>query len=1027
MKFIKIICLFLLAFTSTRVYAQVRTIRGHIVDEKNIALPGVTVSEEGNLRNGAISDENGDFVITLKSVNNTIRFTMVSYITLTLQADAEKKMAVKMKPDTKGLDDVVVVGYSTQKRITNPGAVSSIKAAEIENIPTSSIQNTLAGRLPGFTAIQRSGQPGSDAAEFFIRGVNSMNNDNQPLIIVDDIQYTYAQVAQLDPNEIETITILKDASTTAIYGVRGANGAMVITTKRGMISKPSINVSTQFGVNQVIQYPNYLDAYATAVLQNEAYINDSYKLASPLTLPWTAADLKMFKDGSDPYGHPNVNWQNELLKNSSTQSNYNVDIRGGNSKVKYFTSFGYFKQNGLLRDFTPTNPDDDGVEPNYFYNRINFRSNLDITPTKTLNIRFDLNGRFETINNPNGPIDAAGLFKELISFRNLSAFSMPIVNPNGTYGYANQSWGNGYVNPISRLANSGYKRNYNNNFNIVAGANQKLDFIAQGLEAKLNVSYASNINEHRNLQRDPATLPAFYYNSANNTYSSKGNNRFPVFSQGIGNDVFNNSVNSQLSLNYDHNFGIHRVYALALVNDISTINGGNVPVNFRGISGRLGYNFRQTYGIEFDVARNGNDLFRKEQRYGFFPSISGFWNLGEEKFFKKLFPFIDLFKFRGSYGLTGSDFGYPTVLTSIAYTLPGSGTIFGNGATEGALVNADVTWEKSRKTDVGVDINMFAGKLTMSADYFYEYRYDQLINQGAISAIIGQAVPRRNVGISDNKGFEVELNYRDKIGAVSYSIGGNLSHFKNKIIYISEAPDYPYLAQTGRQIGLTKGYRFIGFYQASDFDANGSVRSGVAYPLWSTIQPGDMKYADLNGDGFITAADQTFLSQPNIPTYTYGINLGLNYKNFSLRALVQGAWGYAINVFAEGTDIFNGVPQPLHLQSWSPNNPDNAIFPRIGFNNNINNRTWQTISDFSLTPGSYVRLKSLELGFQLPKKWIDKTHFIQNCRIYTAGYNLFTIRDTGKFQVDPEIAQGSNAGTAYPITTNYTFGLQVGF
>jgi TonB-linked SusC/RagA family outer membrane protein len=1030
MKLIKIVWFFFLMLAAGQLTAQTRTISGRVMDDTNNPLPGATIVEKGNIKNAAAADVNGYFKISVKDANATVTISSVSFITATFPVGNNTAPVFALKPDRTGLNEVVVVGYSTQKRITNTGAVSSIKASEIETIPVSSIQNTLNGRLPGFFSAQRSGQPGKDAAEFYIRGVNSLNGDVQPLVIVDDIAWDYSQVSQLDANEIETISILKDAATTAVYGVRGANGVLVITTKRGQISKPKINFSTQFGLNQVIQYPTYMDAYTSAVLQNEAYMNDSYGLSSPLTLPWGPDDLRKFKDGSDPYGHPNVNWQDVLLKTHSTQKNYNIDISGGNEKVRYFTSFGYFTQDGLLKSFTPADGDN-GVNPNYFYNRVNFRSNLDITPTKTLTIRFDLNGRFETINNPGGVLDADGLFKELESFRTSAALSMPLINPNGTYGFANQSYANGYVNPISRLANGGYKRNFNNNFNIVIGADQKLDFLTPGLRIKVNVNYSSTINENRSLGRAVGNLPAFYYNSATNTYTSKGPNQIPLYTLTANtNAAYTYLTNTQASLNYDRAFGNHHVYALALLNQISTVNGGATPNNFRGTTGRIGYDYKQRYLVEFNIARNGSNNFRAEQPYGVFPAISAGWNIAEEPFFKKLFPAIDLFKVRGSIGVSGSDKNYATVLSVVPYSLPGGVNNFGNGATEGGLVNPFITWESTRKTDVGLDINLFNGKVTATADYFFEHRYNQLISQNGVPLLIGQLVPKANVGISDNKGVEIQVIYKDHIGLVNYNIGGNISRYKNKVIYISEAPNYPYQAQTGRQIGLLQGYRFIGFYQQSDFDpATGKLKTGVPGLLGAVLQPGDLKYQDMNGDGLITTADQTFLSQPLIPTTTYGISFGFSYKGFSLSALLQGSFGYAINVNAEGTDAFNGNIQPLQVDDhWTPQNT-NPTYARLGFSSSIgiNNSTWQTVSDYTLVNGSYLRLKSLELGYQISPQWVKKVGLIRSCRLYTSGYNLLTIRNTGRFQVDPEIANGSNAGTAYPVTANYTFGIQLGF
>jgi TonB-linked SusC/RagA family outer membrane protein len=1022
-KIFKIALLAVFLFLTQTLRAQVRVITGRVLDEKRQTMPGVVITDIKDPKNAGVTDEKGNFRLTIKDDNSLFKFNTVGYVTQTVDFRGRNVLNVNMAPDVKGLEDVVVVGYGRQKRVTSVGAVSSLKAEEIRSVPTASLQNALVGRLPGLFSTQRSGQPGSDGADFYIRGVNSLvSGDNSPLVIVDDIEYTYAQVSQLNVNEIETVTILKDASTTAIYGVRGANGVLVITTRRGTIGKPRINFNAETGVNKVIRFPTYLDSYTTATLMNEAFINDSYGLSSPLTLPWTPSDLQKFKDGSDPYGHPNVNWTEQLLKRSSRQSRYNIDVSGGNTIVKYFTSLGYFTQDGLLKHFSPSNPEDD-VDNNYYYNRFNFRSNLDITPTKTLKLRFDVNGRFETVNNPGGVQDGQGLFKELVTFRALPPFVMPVNNPDGSYGYASQTWANGFANPITRMANGGYNRNFNNNFNILVGANQKLNFITSGLTANVNVSYASNINEHRNINRDLNALPVFFYNSVSDSYTIKNANNYklPIYTSNINNDAFNNRTIIQASLNYDRTFGDHNFNALALLNQNSYVNRGDVPVNFRGLTGRVKYEFKQRYLLEVSVGRNGNDLFLK--KYGTFPSIAVGWNLAGEPLFHKALPFIDLFKVRGTYGMTGTDFGAPVIQTEIQYGLPG-GTTFGSGANEGALVNPYITWAKEKQKNLGFDINMLNGKIALTADFFHRRRYDQLIDQGDVPNLIGQVLPKKNIGISENRGFEGVLTFKDKIGQLNFSISGNYSHYTTKVIYTSEAPDYPNLAFTGRQLGQVLGYHNVGFYQVNDFDATGAVKAGVPKPDWSTIQPGDLKYADLNGDGIITSADRTYLSKPNIPSATYGINLNLNYKGVSLSTLVQGAYGYAIQINAEGSDAFYGNVTPWHLERWTPATAATATYPRIGFNTNINNDSYRTVSDFWFANASYVRLKSVELGYKIPDRWLKKTSFINSLQLYATGYNLLTLREVGKFQVDPEIL--NSQGQAYPITANFALGLRIG-
>jgi len=1009
---------------STGLLAQNRKVTGIVTNDKKQPIGGATITEVNNEKNTTIADENGRFALQIKSGMLTV--SNVGYVTQTVPVNNSNQLFVRLVTDVKGLEDVVVVGFGRQKRITSTGAVSSIKGEEIRSVPTASIQNTLVGRLPGFFSQQRSGQPGADAADFFIRGVNSINGDNKPLIIVDDIEYDYTQLSQLNVNEVESVSILKDAATTSIYGLKGANGVLVITTNRGRIGKPRINITAENGINKVIRMPTFLDSYTTALLRNEATINDAYGQSQTPVLPFTPDDLQKFKDGSDPYGHPNVNWGKVLFNNTSAQSRYNVDISGGNPFVKYFTSLGYFSQNGILKDFKPIG---DYVNTNYFYRRFNYRSNLDITPTKTLKIRFDINGRFETVNNPSGTVEGAGLFQELNAFRYMAPYAMPVINPNGSYGYASHAGAvtnNGAINPVFRLANGGYIRNFNNNYNIVAGADQKLDFITTGLSAKVNVSYAGNNNDGRNLNR--SGLPAYKYNPATNSYSIRdvGQYRMLPYSVAAKSNAFNSTTIVQASLNYDRTFGSHHVTGLLLLNQRNYINGGNIPINYRGTTARLDYDFKRKYLLGITVARNGNDLFRKENRYGIFPAVSWGYNLSEEKFFKDLFPFFDLFKIRGSYGLVGSDASYPSTVTSvIQYTTTGS-NYYGNTTLEGSLVNPDVTWEKERKTDLGLEVNMFQGKVILSGSYFYNFRYDQMIDQGTVPLLIGQTLPKKNIGKSENRGFDGMITYKNSSGNFNYSISANASYAVNRIVYISEAPDYPYQARTGTSLGLTMGYHCLGFYQPDDFEANGKVKKGVAAPVWSVIQPGDLKYADMNGDGVITDADKTWLSKPNLPTTNLGAEFTVGYKGFTLRALLQGAYGYAVQVIAEGAgDAFLSNLRPWNLERWTPATAATATYPRLGLNTNVNNMSGQTVSDFWFANTWYVRLKSLEMSYQVPRSWLKGARIVQNARVYVAGYNLANIQNMGKFQQDAEIANGN--GAAYPNTANFNLGLQLGF
>ena len=1010
--------------TTASLLAQNRAVVGQVLDERKEPMPGATVTEVGLEKNATVTDVQGNFTLQLRGTSNKVTARTIGYLPKIVTVTAGSKVTIQLSPDVKGLEEVVIVGFGRQKRITSTGAVSTIKAEEIRSVPTSSIQNTLVGRLPGFFSQQTSGQPGADAAEFYIRGANSLNGDNKPLIVVDDVEYDYAQLSQLNVNEVESVTILKDAATTSIYGLKGANGVLVVTTRRGRIGKPRINVTAETGINKVIRMPKFLDSYSTALLRNEAVLNDAYGSSQAPVMPFSTDDLKKFKDGSDPYGHPNVNWVDAVLNNTSSQGRYNIDISGGNTLVKYFTSIGTYSQNGILKQFEPIG---DQVNTNYYYKRFNYRSNLDFSPTKTLKLRFDANGRFEAVNNPGGVVENEGLFYEIGSYNYLAPYAMPLLNPDGSYSYSSypgaSTTSNAIINPMYRLGNGGYKRDIKNNYNLVVAADQGLGFITTGLAAKIQVSYAGNNNEGRDLSRNG--LPVSKYDPVTNSYVLRGT-RLPVYGISNTNDAFNSTTIVTASLNYDRTFGDHHFTTLLLLNQRNYINKGNVPINYRATTGRLDYDFKRKYLLGITVARNGNDVFQKDQRYGIFPAVSWGYNLSEEKFFKKALPFFDLFKIRGSYGLVGSDVSFPSTVESvIQYTTTGS-NYYGSTTTEGALVNPGITWEKERKTDLGIEANMFNGKITLSGSYFYNYRYDQLINQNGVPSILGQDLPKRNLGITSNAGADGVISYRKSKGDFRYSLSANASHAKNKIIFVSEAPDYPYQAQTGMPLGLEKGYHYTGFYQLADFDASGKLKSGIAAPRGVVIQPGDLKFQDFNQDGVIDDADVTYLSRPNLPTTTYGLEFSGSYKGFTVRALVQGAFDYALRVRSVGSgDAFVGNLNSWNLERWTPETAATATYPRLGVAGNAFN-TSSTISDFWYVNAGYVRLKSVDIGYQIPSSWLNKIRTVQSARVYVSGYNLLNFNKMGKFQQDAEIASKST-GAAYPLTANFNLGVLLGF
>lgn len=1000
-------------FLPGMLYGQQQTVKG-IVKDISGPIPGVTVIEKGVPTNGAITDAKGLFTITLKGSSNTLIFRSVGFLEQERSTDNETWLEVTMQAKSMGLNEVQVVGYGTVKRITNTGAVSSVKGEDIRRVPTANVQNTLQGKLPGFFSQQRSGQPGKDASDFYIRGISSLNPaGNQPLIIVDGIQYTYDQLSQINVNEIESISILKDASTTALYGVKGANGVLVVTTRRGEIGRPKVNVRVEGGMQTPVRVPKFLNSYQTAMLRNEALSNDG------LAPQFSQEDLDLFKDHTDPYGHPDVNWYDEVFKTYTQQTNANIDISGGTERVKYFISGGYLWQNGLVKDFSNKNTP---INSNYFYKRYDFRTNLDFQASQNLSLRLDLTGRFGLINDP----VAGNTIGQIYDYSYTTPFSAPVMNPNGTYAYGyGTSDKRATINAL--LATKGYHRTSRTDFNVLFGGTEKLDFILPGLAFKAQVAYASTGDEVRQLFRfgDP---PTYHYNSKDNTYTVKDKYVLDDLILTPGNNLFNSTVNVQGFLTYNRSFGGHNISALLLYNRDSRTNSADVPVNSQGYSTRISYDFKQRYLFDIDVAYNGSDRFSAGHRFGWFPALSAGWNIAEEAFFKDQFPLFNLFKIRASYGLVGSDaISGGRYLYDQVYNR-GAGYSFGDaprsdynsiGIQEGSLGNDNVTWEKGQKADVGIDINMFKGKLSLTVDYFNDLRYDQLINRGSISGILGVGAPPANLGKVRNKGYDGEVIWKDNIGQVQYTIDYVFSHAKNKILFMDEvAPRYPWLAATGHSIGQSFGYTWIGYYE-NDADIAKSAK-----PDLPGIQPGDLKYKDLNGDGVIDENDKSAIGYPNLPNTTMGLTLGMAYKGFYASVLFQSSFNYSFRIVGTGIEPFIGQLQPIHLKRWTPQIGDEAQFPRLTTLPATINSSGNFPSTFWLINARYLRLKTLELGYQMPSRWLPLK--ISNARIYLSAYNLFTWTNFDLYQQDAEVNSGS-VGNSYPNMRVLNVGLEVTF
>jgi len=1026
----RLIIIFACLMTCMLINAQSLTVSGVVTSEDDgEPLIGVTVKAGASGR-ATITDIDGHFSLNVNQ-GERLTFTYVGYREGTAVVKGTKLNMV-MQADNSLINEVVVVGYGQAKRITLTGAVSAINGKELQKVPVSSVQNALAGKLPGFFSQQRSGQPGKDASDFFIRGVSSLNSDgNKPLIIVDDVEYTYDQLSQINVNEIESISILKDASTTAIYGIKGANGVLVVKTRRGENGTPKINVRMETGVQMPVRTPNFLGSYETATLVNEARANDG------LTPLFTDDDLEHFRTGDDPYGHPDVNWYDEIFKKTAQQSNINVDVSGGSERLKYFVSVGYFGQNGLVRDFDSG----DELKSNYRYRRFNFRSNLDFQVTKNLSMRLDVTSRFMNINEPRG-INATG---EIYNFSAMHPYSAPVMNPDGSYAYL---YDTDTRRPTlnARLANEGYVRSRRNDNNLLYQATWNMDFLTKGLSSNVRLAYSTIDENARSAWR--TEFPTWHYNSANGTYTINPDN---IFTKGVPAITVEprtavKDMNLMASLNYHRVFNeAHDVEGMLFYNRESTTTELNtpafvgqpkVPEKFMGTTLKLGYKYKNRYLLDFNVAYNGSDRFQADHRFGWFPAVGAGWAISEEPWFRDHVKGVELLKIRTSYGLVGSDVAMGNRYLYNQVYEKGSSYQFAEyeeewfqGYREGALGNDHVTWEKAKKFDLGLDVNLW-NSVSITLDYFHDKRYDQLVYRNDIPLMLGVGTSPINVARTTNQGFDGQIGYRNHWGDFSFNTNLVFSYAKNKIEYMAEAQQrYPWLAQTGHSIGQQFGYTWIGYYTPEDIALiqAGSLDAPAVPNTDIPVQAGDLKYKDLNEDGVIDDYDKSAIGMPNLPNTTLGWTIGGSWKGLTLSVLFQGSFNYSFSVVGTGIEPFKSQFQPLHKERWTLErytNGETINFPRLTSNPSTINSAQAYMSNFWLIDAWYIRLKTIDLSYDFPRKYTPS--FLSSLRLYMNAYNLFTWTSYDKYQQDPEI-QTNSAGDSYMNQRVLNFGVSMAF
>lgn len=1038
------------------------TVSGTVLDKTtNDPLIGVSVVVKGVANAGTITDMDGKFTLKLPYAEAPLVFSYLGYQPQEIVPGAKKELTVLLQEDTKALQEVVVVGYTKQRKETMIGSVATITTKDLTQSPTANINNALAGRLPGLIVNQYAGgEPGVDQSELFIRGKATYGNQSA-IVIVDGIE---RDMSYLAPDEIETFTILKDASATAAYGIRGANGVIVITTKRGKAAeKATVNLKASIGINQPIGFPEYLGSADYATLYNEARLNDAKMTGadiSSLNL-FSQQAIDNFRrakgDNSDGLGY---DWDYyDFAFKPGLQEDVSLSIRGGTDKVRYYVLANYFSQGGNYK-YSNAGEYDSQTK----FTRYNFRSNIDININRYLSTRLDLGAR---ITDRNAPGTTAG---RLMTICATQPPYLPILveenahpqneeyiqqNPRGML-YGDNIY---RYNLLGELSRTGYLNEKNTYLNGSFAMNLDMEFLTKGLKAEVMFSYDASegrwINRKLDTYKDgyreypkyatfmPIEGSDAYMAGGHYTGAYKTGNKYDI-DQTIGNGFSHNASDGrtyiQARLDYNRLFSNrHEVTAMLLANRGNRTVNNELAYHSQGITGRFAYYYNQKYLMEFNFGYNGSENFAPGKRYGFFPAGSIGWVVSEEEFMKKA-SWIDFLKVRASYGLVGSD-NVSSRFPYLAFCGGGSGYDFGNnfgtnvgGTSEGNLANANLTWEKARKLNVGIDFTTLNQRLALTIDAFYEYRFDIItdMNSDGIMGypdIVGKDAALQNLGEVSNRGVDIELSWNDKIGKdFRYYIRPNLTFSRNRLEYKAEvARKNSWRKETGKR--LYENFVYVFDHFVADQEEADRLNK-IGYQPWGQLIPGDVVYKDLDRNGVIDDEDRTAMGNPRSPELMFGIPFGFQYKNFDFSVLLQGATKSSI--LLNGAAVFDfpqfeqdkiGRVKKMHLDRWTPETAATAKYPALHYGTHDNNKNGN--SSLFLYDASYLRLKNVEIGYNVSPKLLRKFH-VQQARIYVQGLNLLTFDKLGDVDIDPETKSGDGASW-YPIQKVFNFGIDITF
>ncbi len=983
-------------------------IKGIVTDSQGTPLPGVSVVIVGTSK-GVETDFDGNFTIDV-DLGDVLEFSFIGMKKARVTIGINTFIKVQLEDDAAALEEVVVVGYGRQKKVNLTGAVGIVTTKDIENKPVTSISSALQGTVPGMTIIQNSGQPGKDGAQIRIRGIGSLNSSSSPMILVDGIQST---MNDIDPNDIASISILKDAASAAIYGVRAANGVVLITTKKGSNTPLKLSYNSYVGWQKTTREPKKFSSAEYAELYNEALVNSGKPVL------WSSSDILKFKDGSDPDKFPNTNWRDLLYTQSGMQQQHHLNVKGGNKISQYSFSMGYFNQEGLIKN-TATR-------------RYNLRTNFNHKVSEKLDVGMNISYSLTNTIEPTNPY--AGGLSQVIRQVNRIAPWVPYKYSDGSYGYI------GDGNPIAWLENGGTSDVDLLRNTIIVHGDYK---ILKGLKVRGLMSYKTlshviesftkSIQFYDFISKDPSL---FQGPNEQNDYRANTSTLVLRYLFEYEKEIEDHTIKilagyEQENYRFDFTRAIRKDF---LNNKLKEINAGSTDgqigkgsgeeLALESYFGRINYGYKDTYLLEANLRRDGSSRFAKDNRWGLFPAVSAGWRISEESFMEEL-EYVSSLKLRASWGLLGNQKTSSGYYPSISSVSLGENYNFGGTIAPGASIitpgNADIQWETTETYDIGLDLSLLNNRITFSTDYFKKRTTDILLDL-PVSKIFGLSAPIQNAGTVENSGFEFQLGFKGRLDKVTYNISSNISFIDTEIMDLKGID--PVVRTGGRtvwEVGLPintfYGYQSMGIFNTAEEVANHATqRSGTG--------PGDIIYKDQNKDGKINGEDRVSLGSWD-PGITYSTTVNLNYKNVDFSIFLQGVadvkgyvWGEALG----GMNGYTSNPLTIYKERWTPENHSKK-FPRLLTASNVQNSPGRTPSDFWIQDASYLRLKNLQIGYNIPKYFLKNLN-ISKFRFYYSGQNLVTLTNFID-GFDPEAPAGTR-GSYYPQVKTHSLGINVIF